>query len=422
MAQNLDAPVWQFRSDRKVVYLPDPGTAFSVLITGSIPQGSSEETVVSVSVMFGDSVMMQCAASIKWQGQSSLGANKKSYKLAWQDDDGNDVDVKFGSWLPAGKVDLKGFGSMSAIGNFDRTMARDVISAQIWRNIRSAYSWPNNRIAPLSAWYAAESDMSGPPVGALFSTDGKPCDVYLNGVFAGVFVWRTAAPVSDYVMSKSNPDHILVQPQHGPGDLWSNWSGTNSSWEFDSPKKPDTTSLKSLITYFGGLLDGSTSWGDFRKFTDFNSWIDYTLFCALVASFDSQTNNLYLASWDGGKHYHVCAYDLDETIGIVWGGKSATCEPEDLAIPATQNSFWNAFYQNFGPEIRARYAVLRYRNVISQEAFVGLLDGFFKRIDPNSLKADSKLWGTNDQSSYAYMADWMSRRIAWLDAQWGYSA
>ena len=150
------------------------------------------------------------------------------------------------------------------------------------------------------------------------------------------------------------------------------------------------------------------------------------IFCESIGSGDSTQNNVMLASYDAGKNqgtWDAYAYDLDETFGIRFGSTAQTSDPVSVGFVAVSGK--NAFatlYPYFLPQIKARYAQLRKSGVISMSNIARLISQSTNLMNPSDYAQDVELWGTNDQASVAYILDWTTRRIAWLDEQWGYSA
>ena len=89
-----------------------------------------------------------------------------------------------------------------------------------------------------------------------------------------------------------------------------------------------------------------------------------------------------------------------------------TCAPANV---------FQAMRSAFLPQIQARYAYLRQAGVLSSGTMAALIRRYatFRVMD---LEQDWALYGTNGIAIYRYIQDWYERRLAWLDAQWGYSA
>ena len=443
MSDALDNAIWQTFSNRTRISVPRPTCMMRMIYAGDLPvnAGLAQATTGECALMIGDNAVFRAVCSVQLQGQSSLADIKKGYKFTFTNESGDDLEIQVGSWVPTTKIDMKAYGTgpaLSGYGNADRTMIRDTSAAQLWRNIRKHGVYPDNMIAPFQAWAYAGVTQGVAPTGALFSTEGFPCELIVNNKFFGLYTFRSRASNPDFLIDKKNSQHYLLQPQHMPDDGWYNLDTTN--WDISSPKMKGYNSqddisttfpkvyknINRLITWFAeckaGITDIKKTWSDY---INLSSWIDYIIFCETVYSEDAFINNLNLVSWDA-TIWHVCAYDLDETFGISTGLTLETADPSVLGFATTLYGTGNGpfyiIFNEFQDEIKQRWAELRSANVISLFSLNNIFSQSINRMNPDSYAADVADWGTNNQSSLAYLMDWSDRRIAWLDEQWGYSA
>ncbi|MBS0959846.1 CotH kinase family protein [Acetobacter thailandicus] len=425
---SLDQKIQGLRASETLVCLPEPTTNFRVLFNGDLPTVQGTNTQVDIAILYGDSVLFSGSCTLAVQGQTSAYTTKKNLKIsAITNAGGNSVDLKISDWVQTSKIDLKAFGAFPAYGStyysgivLDRTMIRDTLSYRTWAAIRKSGGWPDNLIAPLPAWILANSSAESLPVNAKFGTDGYLCSVYVNGDFHGVFVWRGSKPAADYLIDKKNKLHYLVQ---AAGKNPATWLGyTASDWDYSYPKKPKETGLERLVSYIADCQSGKASLADFESYANKQSWLDYLLFIELAASQDSMINNLFLESWDGGNIWHIMAYDMDETFGIVWGHTPAQVQPDVLGWITNYNTAWTMLREYFADDLATRWKYLRDNNVISSDTLDKTIRKLTGTISTDDFTADVTAWGTNSQSTYGFLITWIQGRIAWLDEQWGYSA
>lgn len=448
MSDTLDNAIWALNSAQTAVQIPRPTGQLRMIVTGDLPSSSTDETSVLCALMQGETLLFRCAASMAWQGQSSMGDPKHNFKLSFSNEtSGDDFYVKVGSWIPIKKVDLKAYGQgpTSNYGNSDRSMIRDTTAGKLWRNIRRASTYPDSLIAPFHAMSYDAAINGGLNSGALFSTEGFPCALYVGSTFYGLYVFRSTAPNGDYLIDKNNAMHYLLQPAHlhGTGNgSWFNFDSTQ--WDISSPKlkgyssQDDISSkfpkqyavINRLISYFADVYSGADTLANAYQYINIRSWIDYLIFCEVSGSNDAYLNNVMLVSWDATQTsglWHVCPYDLDETFGILFGhtATSSGVDPMKMGFCwGTSANGTGIFYimaQYFQDEIKRRYAELRDISVISTSAVWSLACESINLMDQNDVAADYALWGTNDQASPAWMLNWINGRIAWLDQKWGYS-
>ncbi|KXV57315.1 hypothetical protein AD947_08730 [Acetobacter tropicalis] len=448
MSDILDNTIWALNSTQTSVQIPRPSGQLRMILTGDLPASSSDTTSVKCALMQGENMLFRCAADISWQGQSSMADPKHNFKLKLKTETTEDkFSVKLGSWVPTNKIDLKAYGQgpNKNYGNSDRSMVRDTTAGKVWRAIRRASSFPDNMIAPLHAWAYDQVNDNGLRSGALFSTEGFPCALYFGSDFYGLYTFRSTAPNEDYLIDEKNPMHYLLQPQHIHGTGANSWYQFDSSgWAISSPKlkgydDQDDISKKfpkqfavinRLFTYFGNVYSGADTLANAEQYINVSSWIDYILFCEVVGSNDAFMNNVMLASWDATSTsglWHLCAYDLDETFGILFGntGTSTLNTPEGMGFVSNVNRFTNGIFydlnQFFAQVIRFRYASLRKIGVISETSLFQMVFETTHLMDPDDVETDNTMWGTNDQAKIGYILNWINRRISWLDQQWGYS-
>lgn len=454
MSDALDNAIWAVNSAQTSVNIPTPTGQLRMVLTGNLPASSTDSTNMLCAVMQGENLLFRCAASVSWQGQSSVNNPKHNLNLKLTNETtGDDFYVKVGSWVPDKKIDLKAYGDQSydVSGNFDRSMIRDTTAAKLWRSIRHASFFPDSLIAPFSALAYDSAVNNGVNSGALFSTEGYPCSVYLNGVFYGLYVYRSTASNDDYLIHGENPNHYLLQPEHikGTPDAQNGYNGSwfdfdSKGWKISSPKLKkyndgdDISSkfpeqyavINRLFTYFGNVYSGSDTLTNADQYINVNSWIDYIIFCEVAGSNDAWLNNVMLVSWNATATsgiWNVCAYDLDETFGIIYGGyaQMSSTTPSGMGICCGSVVGQGIFYlisEHFNDMKISRYAQLRNSGVISIENIWKIICESTDIMNVQDVAQDVTLWGTNDQSSPAYIYNWIQGRIAWLDEQWGYTS
>lgn len=112
------------------VTLPAPSHPWRILIEGDLPTLTTTPSV-SVSVFDGTTPLFSASGTWQVQGQSTANADKKNWKLKLRNAvTGNKLSVKIGDWFPMSSVTLKAYGT-------DRTLVRDSMTTDIWRQMRS---------------------------------------------------------------------------------------------------------------------------------------------------------------------------------------------------------------------------------------------------------------------------------------------
>lgn len=426
LGQDNNAAQWDYLSISK------PSRTLRILIEGDVP---TNETSPNMTASFFDGTIPLFSASGTWgtQGQSSLGANKKNWKLKLKNaSTGNKLKVKIGDWFPMSSFTLKGYA-------YDRTLIRDILTTALWRTF---HCQPSGMLAPKSAYSYFDNIDFGMHAPARFSVDGYPCEIWQDGEFLGLYILRSDNSEDDYLMDTSNPKHILTQPQHS-SNFWVSGSYNPGEWEYTSPASPNDDTTKAcqrFVSWCNACINNNTNIRDtYREYIDLESWIDFILICEIAASYDSMENNFMLGSWDATAdrgRWYVWPYDEDGTFGM--GSNSVdkirwVMQRQDTRYGGQDPVFFDLIHRVFRPEIRARWKLLRDGGFISGATIQRLVSEKVGLVDPNVMMQDMQKWGLFAQTglgvdvqiggkwSASYIVDFGTRRIVWLDQQLGYS-
>ncbi|WP_336946872.1 CotH kinase family protein [Asaia sp. HN010] len=431
MAGQIDSALWALNAGQTSLPIRAAKGPLRFIATGKALPVVGTDQAVSLVIMDGLSRLAEAGpkTTMGVQGQSSAGATKKNWKFKLRNHAGKKLGVTYGSWPESTSITLKAYGSF-ADGSMalDRSMIREAVAAELWRQIRRNSSDGDNRIAPWYAWSAGAAAQSASLLSeALFSTDSTPVELYwtdgsTDPQFLGLYMWRSNNDPDSYLMTPDHQSHCLLQPQHAPPDLWSRPDYLSGQfWEFMSPDAPDPSVPARLIEWFAAILDGRASWQDWPDYLNLRSWIDYKVFSEAVGSFDSLSNNIILGSWTATAStglWDVFVYDLDETLGCVWG-YNGNADPADIGLITAQSTLWTAFSEHFADRIAARWRELRRAGVLSGANLTAIMTRYAASMRPGAVLADQAAWGTNSISSHAYIATWFEQRVRWLDQQWG---
>lgn len=434
MTGQIDSAIQDLNTGQTNISIRAASGPLRFVVTGSVLPTNGNDQAVSLVIMDGMTRLLEAGPTTTMgvQGQSSAGATKKSWKLKLRNLSGTKLSVTYGSWPESSSITLKAYGSFPTDNMaLDRSMIREAVSAELWRQIRRAYNDGDNRIAPWYAWsVGADAQRAALLSNALFSTDCTPVELYWTDgstapAFLGLYMWRSDNSLNAYLMTDTNEHHFLLQPQHAPPDLWSRPDYLSGIyWEFMSPEARDTRVAPRLIGWFADILAQSASWQDWPSYLNLRSWIDYKIFSEAVGSFDSISNNIILGSWTATATsglWDVFVYDLDETLGCVWN-YNGNADPESIGLITAQSTLWTSFSEYFAKQISARWQALRKADVISVENLISIITHYSASMRPAAVIADQAAWGTNRISSHAYVTSWFERRIQWLDQQWGYES
>lgn len=426
------------------VTIDRPSRVMRILIDGELSNPSASNVPISVSFYDGTMPLFSAVGVRNVQGQSSQGALKKNYNLKLRrPSDGKKLYVKMGDWSTTSTITLKGYGT-------DRTLIRETTATALWRQI---HAHPDGLLAPMSAYRYWDRRDCGMHLRATFSTDGLPCELWWNGAFQELVVWRSRTTNDEYLMDDSNRMHILIQAQH----TWNVWDRDFDSrdWTVQSPeidgyeeqedisaKAPDVqAACERLFKWFQACrADEAQLRGGMHQYLHVRSWLDYLIMINVTGSYDSLQNNLFLGTWDG-ERWSVWPFDHDRTFGVTAWQDRAAAAPNEIGWITMRGGtadqdpgIFDIIQRNLRPELRARWAELRQAGIILTENLTRIIRRQVALIGGDSMSDDLENWSRGGENtvrpdlaydgrwSVSYIQEWFRGRVAWMDAQWGFDA
>ncbi len=301
------------------------------------------------------------------QGHSTMGLNKPNYTVRFYDDAaGNEKHkIVFEGWRREHKYILKA-------DYYDVTQSRNLIGAEIWREILKTRDVLNPRIAAL------------PTLGAV---DGFPVSVWLNGEFLGLYTMCLHKDDDLFDMKDGEQAALLICNEftedeagfRAPAEL--DEEGVHN-WELEFCGTQDWTwvreSFNDLIAFVGSSTDEEFR-QDLEKYLDVDSAIDYLILIYTLGLDSSGTKDLVMLNF--GDEWIPSAYDMDEAFGM----QHLSFDAEETCVeflPELENGVWTSdtgsllwdrLLQCFEPEIRERYAELR-NTVLSAKNLLSLTE------------------------------------------------
>lgn len=430
---------WMSRNDS--VTISESSVLRQVYMSGvplATSDGPTAKATMHLAMLEGRVPLFDAKSKLSYQGQTSLAAAYKGLKAKLSNKDtGNALKLKVGSSAPSSTWDLKSYGYT------DDTMVRDIVAAKLWKKIRTGYAtYPEKLGFPESALGAVGSLTQYYGETSL-CTEGFPVELYTNGEYQGLYVWRQTVNPSMYQMDDTNPNHILMKYDHSGGtkngqlvDLM-NWQKALSpaDWDMKSPHISAYTDQASLAkqapaqyaafnTWWSTISayvtkPTTTTWTAASKVLDMNAMIDYYLFSEATFNTDGVSDNFLLLSWDG-KTFVPYAYDLDQT----FGNNNNTVQPSPTTELMANDPFWNIVPTNWNTQLKARYQYLRDNNILSIVTLEEDVRKFIAMIGRDARMRAHNAWGINgvaSEGSLSYMLDWYKSRLAWMDTTYGYT-
>lgn len=371
-----------------------------ILYLNGSTEGMNKDDYVTLDYVYEGRVG---TCEVKWQGSSSLSYAKKNYTIKFD----NKFEAVEG-WGTEKKYCLK--------ANFiDHSHARNLINAKLWGQIVKSRANVDNRLNNL------------PNGGAV---DGFPCIIALNGEFLGLYTFNIPKDGWMFGMSDETLQQaILCADSQNSACVFkalatlqdSNGDGSTDDFdvEYVSNEDDDSWLLPSLNNLISAVMnsDGTDLDTTVAQYLDWDSAIDYYIFCALVGGTDMVAKNYLLATYDGVKWF-FSAYDMDSTHGMWWNGKSFFRPNESPTINANGHRVMELIRTYKKDELKARYEALR-ANVMSEANLFLEFTNWGAKLPTPILVEDAKKWSvpSSNASNTAQILNWYRMRVAFIDKQ-----
>lgn len=305
-------------------------------------------------------------ATLKVQGTSSLGYEKKNYTIKLYSDEAHEENLKVDlGWGAESKYCLKA-------NWIDRTHARNVVSAKLASEVQKKYD------------LLTEAPCNG-------LVDGFPIEVYSNGRFLGLYTWNIPKDAWQFAMDSDNPDHIVfcgedVQPAALFHDLpnlesWSVEVGEESDQTLAKLSRLSDFIINSSDEEFAGAID---------QYLNLDALLNYYVLADFMYAPDNVGKNMLLATYDG-KVWYPSLYDLDTTWGTDYNGKTVY-EYESKPVNLQKNNLFARLEQLFPQELSERYFELR-QELLTKDHVMGLFEDFQKQIPSFTFIREAFRWG-----------------------------
>ncbi|MGN1012318.1 MAG: CotH kinase family protein [Clostridia bacterium] len=347
-----------------------------------------ESEYINIEYTINNEKIFESYATIKLQGTSSLNYTKKNYTITFYTDDTfskkNNIDLNFG-WGEQNKYCLKA-------NWIDSTHARNIVSARLMGKVQARYGLfedcPNNGLI-----------------------DGYPIEIYINGIYQGLYTCNI--PKGDWMfnMDTNNPNHIVMCGENNnfgssvtfyneslpiDGQDWSIEVGPNETQE---EINETFEKLNRVIRFVKDSSDEEFK-QNFDQYLNLDSCLNYLCFLYLGNCTDNVTKNMLLVTYDG-EVWYPSMYDLDSTWGLKYDGitlyKETNKFPEEYAD--AQSLLWNRILACFSEEFKTRYNVLR-QTVLSNKNIIYEFENFSNSIPKEAWNREHEKWQSIPSISY----------------------
>ena len=352
--------------------------------------GMSKENAVNLDYVFrGRAGTCSC----KWQGSSSIAYPKKNYT------------IKFDKAFEA----ADGWGEQQKYcfkANYiDFSHARNVVNAKLWGQAVKSRSVVPTELANL---------ING---GAI---DGFPVIITLNGEFLGLYTMNI--PKDGWMMGMGSGTNEAILCADYSDASWFRGEATLDG-DFDVEYATDENDTEWIKTSVNRLInacrnsDGTDLDTTVAQYLDWNSAIDYYIFCMLLNGVDMVGKNYILATFDGVKWF-FSAYDMDTTHGLDADGKRYYKANIGTMLPASDSHrLRELIVAHKKDALKQRYAELR-ADVLSDDNVVTMFTNFIGGINTTVYAEDAKKWPSipnTSTSNLHQITDYYCRKAAMAD-------
>lgn len=254
----------------------------------------------------------------------------------------------------------------------------------------------------------------------------KYCDVFINGAYAGVYLFTEPMDRKQLQLKKTADDGSIR------GELYKSdgWTGANqftevpasptnpsaelwAGWEMDYPD-PYWTNLYELVKSLVGSPADAFKTTVSQKLK-LDNVIDYYLFLNLTYATDNTGNNQFLARYKANEPYFFIPWDLDGTYGYT----TQFTRFEDARKMLTNGLFERLLAldpDGFKAKMRNRWFALR-RNELSTQTLKNRFAANYNLLTTEGAYArETMKWTTSvNTGDFSIVNSWLENRLRFLD-------
>ena len=335
---------------------------------GNIEKMYEKSDVRDITFTYDDgNTVTEGYATLKVQGTSSLGYDKKNYTISFYSDEAHENKLKIDlGWGPQSKYCLKA-------NWIDRTHARNIVTAKLASQVQQKYD------------LLTQAPRNG-------AVDGFPIEIYNNGSFHGLYTFNIPKDTWQFAMDSDNPDHIVVC-----GEYWDEvgmfYAMPNFEvWSVEVGEESDET-LEKLNRLFDFVINSDAE--EFRAnvsdYLNLDALLNYYIMVDFVYLPDNYSKNMLLATYDG-KIWYPSLYDLDTSWGADYHGKTVFDYQAGL-VRHTDSNLFRHVEESFSEELAQRYFELR-QDILTKEHVMEEFNAFRAEIPELTVVQDAVKWGS----------------------------
>lgn len=307
-------------------------------------------------------------ATLKVQGTSSLGYDKKNYTINLFADEGHDEKLKIDlGWGAENKYCLKA-------NWIDRTHARNIVTARLGSQVQDKYG------------LLTQTPKNG-------TVDGFPIEIYNNGKFHGLYTFNIPKDEWMFAMDGDDPNHIVLcgEDWYEVGRFYE-MPTDFETWSVEVGEENDET-LAKLQRLFDFVINSTDE--EFKnnigEYLNLDSLMNYYIMAQFAYLPDNYSKNMLLVTYDG-KVWYPSLYDLDTSWGADYHGKELF-DYENVEVPLRDSNLFRRLELCFYEELIQRYFELR-QDILTKENVMDEFNAFRAQIPWITMVQDTVKWGS----------------------------
>lgn len=376
----------------------------NITTDGEIVNTPAVHGIISVADTSGAVIEMH--AGFKIRGTSSQQFPKKSYRVElWEDATGAVMaDTTF--------LGMRSDDDWNLEAMYNQPLRlRNKISNELWREI---YQLPYQSSEPDAA--------SGVAM--------EYADLFVNGEYMGIYTLTERVDRKLLGLRKYNGSiRGVLYKGNGPGapsfDTLPAYDNTLDEWdqfEWVYPNEDsaaiDWSSLYSLVNFVMNSTNNAF-YSQYNTMLEKDNLIDYYIFINTLKALDNMDRNTFLARYKKSSAYFYVPWDLDAVMGNDNNGQHAYSVSELMSNGLFDRLVNDCSSTGFAVSLQARYNSLR-QNVLTKEHLMEMIRAQYEElVAKGAYDRESGAWPEYQvhESELDYMADWIERRLAYLDVE-----
>ena len=222
-------------------------------------------------------------------------------------------------------------------------------------------------------------------------------------------------------IEKDNPSHIVLEGSWFTEyvnfkKVLDGFDGTGWEVEAGTPNKETVQNFNRLVNFINNSTEQEFV-RDFDKYLNKNATVNYLVMLYLIEGIDNTGKNMILLTYDNGKTWYPCLYDLDSTWGTWTDGslnKSYKILPENEIADHSTNNLFKRMIKTMPDEISNRWFSLR-KDIFSEDNILNQFNEFIENIPQESFRKEQDRWKEIPGYGMEQIEEFLKLRLNYID-------